>query len=49
MDFEISDRAKDLKERLTAFVNEKVLPAEPVWAEQVAQSVRRGARTAIRR
>ncbi|HVL94684.1 MAG TPA: acyl-CoA dehydrogenase family protein [Solirubrobacteraceae bacterium] len=35
MDFELSDRAKDLRERLLAFMDEHVYPAEPVWAEQV--------------
>jgi acyl-CoA dehydrogenase len=35
MDFELSDRAKDFRERLLAFMDEHVYPAEPVWAEQV--------------
>ena len=35
MDFELSDRAKDFRERLLAFMDERVYPAEPVWAEQV--------------
>jgi acyl-CoA dehydrogenase len=35
MDFELSDRAKDLQERLLAFMDERVYPAEPVWLEQL--------------
>jgi acyl-CoA dehydrogenase len=38
MDFELSDRAKDVRERLLAFMDEKVYPAEPVWAQQVRDS-----------
>ncbi|HEX7291591.1 MAG TPA: acyl-CoA dehydrogenase family protein [Conexibacter sp.] len=35
MDFEISDRAKDYRERLQAFLDEQVHPAEQVYVEQV--------------
>ena len=35
MDFELSDRAKDFRERLQAFLDERVYPAEPVYVEQV--------------
>ncbi len=35
MDFEISDRAKDYRERLQAFLDERVHPAEQVYVEQV--------------
>ena len=35
MNFELSDRAKDFRERLLAFMDEHVYPAEPVWTEQV--------------
>ena len=35
MDFELTDRAADFRERLLAFMDEQVYPAEPVWAEQV--------------
>src|SRR4051794_28214474 len=35
MDFELTDRAKDFRERLLAFMDEKVVPAEPEWMEQV--------------
>jgi acyl-CoA dehydrogenase len=35
VDFALSDRAKDFRERLLAFMDERVYPAEPVWAEQV--------------
>ena len=35
MDFELSDRAKDYRDRLQAFLDEKVHPAEQVYIEQV--------------
>jgi len=35
MDFELSDRAKDYRDRLQAFLDEKVDPAEQVYVEQV--------------
>jgi acyl-CoA dehydrogenase len=35
MDFEPSDRVKDLQERLLAFMEERVHPAETVYAEQL--------------
>jgi acyl-CoA dehydrogenase len=35
MDFEPSERCRDFSERLTAFMQEHVHPAEPVFAEQV--------------
>jgi acyl-CoA dehydrogenase len=38
MDFELSDRAKDVRERLLAFMDERVYPAEPVWAGQLRDS-----------
>ncbi len=38
MDFEPSATCQELSERLEAFMAEKVLPAEPVWAEQMAAS-----------
>jgi len=38
MNFELSDRAKDLRARLLAFMDECVYPAEPVWAVQVGQA-----------
>ncbi|HYZ70893.1 MAG TPA: acyl-CoA dehydrogenase family protein [Thermoleophilaceae bacterium] len=40
MDFELSDRANDFRERLLAFMDERVYPAERVYIEQV-----RGAET----
>ena len=40
MDFELSDRAKDFRERLLAFMDERVYPAERVYIKQV-----RGAET----
>ncbi len=36
MDFELTDKAKDFRERLLAFMDERIYPNEPVWAEQVA-------------
>src|SRR5215211_9401101 len=35
MDFELSDRAKDFRERLLEFMDQHVYPAEPVHIEQV--------------
>ena len=35
MNFELSDRAQDLRERLLAFMDERVYPAEPVYLEQL--------------
>jgi acyl-CoA dehydrogenase len=35
MDFELSDRAKELRESLLAFMDERVYPAEPEWAAAV--------------
>jgi hypothetical protein len=45
VNFELSDRAKELRERLLAFTDEHVYPAEPVWAEQVRAA---DSRTSIR-
>lgn len=38
MDFSMSARAQDLKERLQAFVDEKVEPATPLYFEQIEES-----------
>jgi acyl-CoA dehydrogenase len=38
MDFEPTPRCRDLQERLTAFMAERVEPAEPVFAEQLRAS-----------
>jgi acyl-CoA dehydrogenase len=38
MDFEFSDRCKELRERLLSFMDEFILPAEPVYHEQLVQS-----------
>lgn len=35
MDFTMTDRAKDYHDRLLAFMDEHVYPAEPVYAEQI--------------
>jgi acyl-CoA dehydrogenase len=37
VDFETSPRARDYQERLTAFLEERVLPAEPTWEAQLAE------------
>jgi acyl-CoA dehydrogenase len=38
MDFELSDRCKELRERLLAFMDDHVYPAEPVYHEQLVSS-----------
>ncbi|RLV55350.1 acyl-CoA dehydrogenase [Aeromicrobium phragmitis] len=38
MDFELSDTAKEYRERLLSFMDEEVYPAESVYAEQMAAS-----------
>jgi acyl-CoA dehydrogenase len=38
MDFEPSQRCSDFKERLTAFMDEHVYPAEPVYQEEMIES-----------
>jgi acyl-CoA dehydrogenase len=38
MDFELSDRCKDLREQLLAFMDEHVYPAEHVYEEQLRES-----------
>ena len=38
MDFSLSDRCKDFQERLQAFMDEKVYPAEPVYRQQLEDS-----------
>ncbi len=38
MDFEFSDRCKELRERLLAFMDDRVYPAEPVYQEQLTTS-----------
>ncbi len=38
MDFGLSDRAKDFRERLLAFMEQHVYPAEPVWVAQVSEA-----------
>jgi acyl-CoA dehydrogenase len=36
MDFELTDRCKDFQERVQAFMDEEIYPAEAVYAEQMA-------------
>jgi acyl-CoA dehydrogenase len=38
MDFELTDRCKDLRERLLAFMDEHIYPAERTYAEQLRAS-----------
>jgi acyl-CoA dehydrogenase len=38
MDFELTDRCKTLRERLLAFMDERIYPAEPIYHEQIAAS-----------
>ena len=38
MNFELTDRGKDYLERVTAFMDECVYPAEPVYEEQMRES-----------
>ncbi len=38
MDFQLTDRCKEFQERLTAFMEEHVYPAEPVYEEQMHAS-----------
>jgi acyl-CoA dehydrogenase len=38
MNFELTDRAKELSERLQAFMDERVYPAEPVYLQQLQDS-----------
>jgi acyl-CoA dehydrogenase len=38
VNFEPSDRAKEFQERLRAFLEERIYPAEPVYAEQLRES-----------
>jgi acyl-CoA dehydrogenase len=38
MDFELTDRCRDFQERLTAFMEERIYPAEAVYEEQLAAS-----------
>jgi acyl-CoA dehydrogenase len=38
MDFELSDRCKDFRERLSAFMDERIYPAEAVYEEQLREA-----------
>src|SRR5215217_6239996 len=38
MDFEPTERSRDLQERLTAFMEERILPAEAVYQQQLRES-----------
>lgn len=38
MDFELTDRCTELQERVLAFMDERIYPAEPVYAQQMRES-----------
>jgi acyl-CoA dehydrogenase len=38
MEFELTDRCKEYLERVTAFMDERIYPAEPVYAQQMRDS-----------
>jgi len=38
MNFELSDRCRDFQERLTAFMEERIYPAETVYEQQLAEA-----------
>ena len=38
MDFEYSDKTKELVEKLTKFMDEVIYPAEPVYEEQMEKA-----------
>ena len=42
MEFAHSDKVKDLQARVTRFMEERIYPAEPVFAAEVAENRRRG-------
>jgi acyl-CoA dehydrogenase len=42
MDFAYDDRTEELRERLLAFMDERVYPAEPVFSEQLAEAAKTG-------
>ena len=42
MDFAYDDRTQDLRERLLAFMDERVYPAEPVAREQAEAAIKAG-------
>jgi acyl-CoA dehydrogenase len=44
MDFSYSPRTRELQERLTAFMDRHVYPAEAVWAQQIEDNTRAGRR-----
>jgi acyl-CoA dehydrogenase len=47
MDFELSDRCKDFRERLLAFMDERVYPAEDVYEEQLREAGNPNAQPAV--
>ena len=38
MDFELTDRCKEFQERVQAFMDERIYPAEPVVQQQLSES-----------
>jgi acyl-CoA dehydrogenase len=47
VDFELTDRCKEFQERLTAFMEERVYPAEVVYDEQLAEAGSPNAQPAV--
>jgi acyl-CoA dehydrogenase len=47
MDFELSDRCKDFRERLLAFMDERVYPAESIYEEQLRDAGNPNAQPAV--
>jgi acyl-CoA dehydrogenase len=47
MDFELTDRCKDFRERLLAFMDERVYPAEAVYEEQLREAGSPNAQPAV--
>jgi hypothetical protein len=45
MDFELSDRCVEFQERVQAFMDERIYPAEPIVQEQVAAADTPGVRS----
>jgi len=42
MDFAYDTRTEELRDRLLAFMDERVYPAEPVFSEQLAEAAKAG-------
>ena len=42
MNFEFSDRSKELALRISAFMDEHIFPSEPIYAEQMEEFAKEG-------